>query len=106
MGKIDKVDKKKHQECQLKYAGTNANTFFVENMHSRFHAINIGHLSKRASEPAFIPCTPKGVIELIKSTGVAMSGKKAVVVGRSDIVVSFSYCMTFLSVATPSETFS
>lgn len=51
-----------------------------------FHAINIGHLSKRASEPAFIPCTPKGVIELIKSTGVAMSGKKAVVVGRSDIV--------------------
>lgn len=55
---------------------------------SSFHAINIGHLSKRASEPAFIPCTPKGVIELIKSTGVAMSGKKAVVVGRSDIVVS------------------
>ncbi|KAG0296591.1 tetrahydrofolate synthase [Dissophora globulifera] len=51
-----------------------------------FHAINIGHLSKRASEPAFIPCTPKGVIELIKSTGVSMSGKKAVVVGRSDIV--------------------
>jgi len=53
-----------------------------------FHAINIGHLSKRASEPSFIPCTPKGVIELIKSTGVAMAGKKAVVVGRSDIVVS------------------
>ncbi|KAG0372932.1 tetrahydrofolate synthase, partial [Mortierella sp. AD032] len=51
-----------------------------------FHAINIGHLSKRASEPAFVPCTPKGVIELIKSTGVTMSGKKAVVVGRSDIV--------------------
>ncbi|KAF9973941.1 tetrahydrofolate synthase [Actinomortierella ambigua] len=51
-----------------------------------FHAINIGHLSKRASEPAFIPCTPKGIIELIKSTGVSMSGKKAVVVGRSDIV--------------------
>ncbi|KAG0010131.1 tetrahydrofolate synthase [Entomortierella chlamydospora] len=51
-----------------------------------FHAINIGHLSKRASEPAFVPCTPKGVIELIKAAGISMSGKKAVVVGRSDIV--------------------
>ncbi|KAF8949794.1 tetrahydrofolate synthase, partial [Entomortierella lignicola] len=51
-----------------------------------FHAINIGNLSKRSSEPAFVPCTPKGIIELIKNTGIAMSGKRAVVVGRSNIV--------------------
>lgn len=34
----------------------------------------------------FTPCTPKGVIELIKSTGVKIAGKKAVVLGRSNIV--------------------
>ncbi|KAF7725149.1 tetrahydrofolate synthase [Apophysomyces ossiformis] len=49
-----------------------------------FHAVNIGNMSKKAAEPLFLPCTPKGVIELIKST----VGATAVVVGRSDIVGS------------------
>ena len=35
---------------------------------------------------AFLPCTPSGVMELIDSTGVDISGKSAVVVGRSNIV--------------------
>jgi len=51
-----------------------------------FHPLNIGSLAMRGREPKFIPCTPKGCIELLKRAGVAMSGKKAAVVGRSNIV--------------------
>ncbi|KAH9857098.1 FTHFS-domain-containing protein [Lenzites betulinus] len=53
-----------------------------------FHAYNIGHLSSRASDPLFTPCTPAGVIRLLDSTGVQISGSRAVVLGRSDIVGS------------------
>ncbi|KAI0928913.1 hypothetical protein AcW1_006014 [Taiwanofungus camphoratus] len=53
-----------------------------------FHAYNIGHLSSRASDPLFTPCTPTGVIRLLDSTGVPISGSRAVVLGRSDIVGS------------------
>ncbi|GAA5845755.1 hypothetical protein JCM9279_006098 [Rhodotorula babjevae] len=53
-----------------------------------FHAYNIGLLSSRASEPLFAPCTPAGVMLLLESTGVDLSGKHAVVLGRSDIVGS------------------
>ncbi|KAG0182145.1 tetrahydrofolate synthase [Apophysomyces sp. BC1034] len=51
-----------------------------------FHAINIGNMAKKSGEPLFLPCTPKGIIELLKSTGIDISGKQAVVLGRSDIV--------------------
>ena len=54
----------------------------------RFHAYNIGHLSSRAADPLFAPCTPAGVIRLLESTGVSLSGLHAVVLGRSDIVGS------------------
>ncbi len=37
-------------------------------------------------EKSFIPCTPKGIIELIKSANIDIKGKRAVVVGRSNIV--------------------
>lgn len=53
-----------------------------------FHAYNIGHLSSRASEPLFAPCTPTGVIRLLESTGVPLAGARAVILGRSDIVGS------------------
>lgn len=46
--------------------------------------INAGKFYK--GEKCFIPCTSQGIIELIKSTGVEISGKKAVVLGRSTIV--------------------
>ncbi len=39
-----------------------------------------------SGEKCFIPCTPRGIMELIKSTGVNIKGKNAVVVGRSNIV--------------------
>lgn len=54
----------------------------------RFHAYNIGHLSSRACEPLFTPCTPAGVIKLLDHAGVPIAGSHAVVLGRSDIVGS------------------
>ncbi|CEP07759.1 hypothetical protein [Parasitella parasitica] len=51
-----------------------------------FHAINIGNMAKKGGQPLFLPCTPKGIIHLLKSTGITIAGKQAAVVGRSDIV--------------------
>jgi methylenetetrahydrofolate dehydrogenase (NADP+)/methenyltetrahydrofolate cyclohydrolase len=49
-----------------------------------FHPVNIGYLV--SGRPGLVPCTPAGVIEIIKRSGVEMKGARAVVVGRSDIV--------------------
>lgn len=40
----------------------------------------------RGRDPKFVPCTPKGCLELLKRMGVQISGKRAAVVGRSNIV--------------------
>ncbi|KAL8928591.1 MAG: hypothetical protein Q9208_001825 [Pyrenodesmia sp. 3 TL-2023] len=53
-----------------------------------FGARNIGELSKRGGRPLFTPCTPRGVMVMLKESGVELRGKKAVVLGRSDIVGS------------------
>ena len=50
-----------------------------------FHAINAGKLFL-GEKDGTVACTPRGIIELIKSTGVPINGKHAVVVGRSNIV--------------------
>ena len=49
-----------------------------------FHPVNAGRL--QSGRPALAPCTPAGVIEILKRSGIALSGQNAVVVGRSDIV--------------------
>ncbi len=49
-----------------------------------FHPYNLGRLVE--GNPVFEACTPKGVIKMIESTGVGIEGKRAVVVGRSNIV--------------------
>ncbi|CAN5868765.1 bifunctional methylenetetrahydrofolate dehydrogenase/methenyltetrahydrofolate cyclohydrolase FolD [soil metagenome] len=49
-----------------------------------FHAINVGKLSQGI--PALVPCTPAGVIEILKFYEIPISGKHAVVIGRSNIV--------------------
>jgi len=49
-----------------------------------FHPLNVGALWQ--GEPCTVPCTPKGVIRMLKAAGVEISGKRAVVVGRSNIV--------------------
>ncbi|KAI5244714.1 FTHFS-domain-containing protein [Aureobasidium subglaciale] len=53
-----------------------------------FGVANIGELAKRGGKPLFTPCTPKGVMVLLKESGVDIKGKNAVVIGRSDIVGS------------------
>jgi methylenetetrahydrofolate dehydrogenase (NADP+) / methenyltetrahydrofolate cyclohydrolase len=49
-----------------------------------FHPVNAGRL--QAGRPALAPCTPAGVIEILKRGNLPISGQHAVVVGRSDIV--------------------
>lgn len=49
-----------------------------------FHAENVGRIM--IGDFAFLPCTPAGIIELIRSTGVPIDGKNCVVIGRSNIV--------------------
>ena len=49
-----------------------------------FHPINVAALWQK--RPGVRPCTPKGIIKLMKSTGIDIAGKHAVVIGRGDIV--------------------
>ncbi|KAJ4962863.1 hypothetical protein NE237_022802 [Protea cynaroides] len=51
-----------------------------------FHPLNISKLAMKGREPLFQPCTPKGCLELLSRSGISVKGKKAVVVGRSNIV--------------------
>lgn len=53
-----------------------------------FGAANIGELSKRGGHALFTPCTPKGVMVILKECNIDLKGKNAVVLGRSDIVGS------------------
>ncbi len=49
-----------------------------------FHPINVGYLVQNRAR--LVACTPTGVIELLERSGIAIAGKRAVVIGRSDIV--------------------
>ena len=49
-----------------------------------FHPMNVGHLV--AGRPSLVSCTPAGVMEILKRSGIAVEGANAVVLGRSDIV--------------------
>ena len=49
-----------------------------------FHPCNVGLLA--TGRPGLRPCTPAGVIQMLKRYAIAMAGRNAVVVGRSDIV--------------------
>ena len=49
-----------------------------------FHPVNAGRL--QAGRPALAPCTPAGIIEILKRSCISMAGQHAVVVGRSDLV--------------------
>jgi len=51
-----------------------------------FHPLNIGHLVMHGRDPLFVPCTPKGCIELLHRYNVSIKGKRVVVIGRSNIV--------------------
>ncbi len=49
-----------------------------------FHPVNVGNLS--IGRPGYVSCTPAGVIQLLKRSGVEIEGKECVVLGRSNIV--------------------
>ena len=49
-----------------------------------FHPVNVGKLC--TGKPAFVPCTPAGILEILKRERVPMVGERAVVIGRSNIV--------------------
>ena len=49
-----------------------------------FHPVNVGKIM--IGDYSFLPCTPAGVMELIRSTGTEIAGKECVVIGRSNIV--------------------
>ncbi len=49
-----------------------------------FHPMNVGYLSTQRS--GLVPCTPAGIIEILKRSNIPIAGAEAVVVGRSDIV--------------------
>jgi methylenetetrahydrofolate dehydrogenase (NADP+) / methenyltetrahydrofolate cyclohydrolase len=49
-----------------------------------FHPLNVGHLV--AGRPTLVPCTPAGLMELLRRSNIPLDGANAVVVGRSDIV--------------------
>ncbi len=49
-----------------------------------FHPVNVGFLSTQ--RPGLVPCTPAGIIEILKRSNIPIAGQDAVVVGRSDIV--------------------
>jgi methylenetetrahydrofolate dehydrogenase (NADP+) / methenyltetrahydrofolate cyclohydrolase len=49
-----------------------------------FHPMNVGFLSTQ--RPGLVPCTPAGIIEILKRSHIPIAGQEAVVVGRSDIV--------------------
>ncbi len=49
-----------------------------------FHPMNVGYLSTQ--RPGLVPCTPAGVMEILRRSSIPIAGQEAVVVGRSDIV--------------------
>lgn len=49
-----------------------------------FHPLNVAALWQK--QPCVLPCTPKGIIKMLKEAGVEIAGKRAVVIGRSNIV--------------------
>ena len=49
-----------------------------------FHPVSVGNLVR--NRPGLVPCTPAGIIEILRRSGITMKGARAVVIGRSDIV--------------------
>src|SRR5881392_3962268 len=49
-----------------------------------FHPVNVGFLSTQ--RPGLVPCTPAGIVQILKRSNIPIAGQEAVIVGRSDIV--------------------
>ncbi|MCL7031041.1 hypothetical protein MKW94_022030 [Papaver nudicaule] len=62
------------------------NEISIEKDVDGLHPMNIGKLAMKGRDPLFQPCGPKACLELLSRSGISVKGKKAVVVGRSNIV--------------------
>ncbi len=87
--KLNKDDKIHGILCQLplpKHLDENAVILAInpEKDVDAFHPVNVGRIM--IGDYSFLPCTPAGVMRLIESTGVDVTGKECVVIGRSNIV--------------------
>ncbi len=60
------------------------NTISPEKDVDAFHPVNVGHIM--IGDGAFLPCTPTGVMEMLRHEGISAEGKRCVVIGRSNIV--------------------
>ena len=92
---LELIDKLNHQEdisailCQLplpKHINESRILYAIDPVKDAdcFHPVNVGKLM--IGNPDYQPCTPYGVMELIKETGIEIAGKECVIVGRSNIV--------------------
>jgi 5,10-methylene-tetrahydrofolate dehydrogenase/methenyl tetrahydrofolate cyclohydrolase len=62
------------------------NAIRIEKDVDGFHPLNIGRLAQKGRDPWYVPCTPNGVLYMLKHVGVQLEGANAVVLGRSNIV--------------------
>ncbi len=89
VNKLNKDEKIHGILCQLplpKHLDENAVILAIdpEKDVDAFHPVNVGRIM--IGDYSFLPCTPAGVMRLIESTGVDITGKECVVIGRSNIV--------------------
>lgn len=61
-------------------------TLRVEKDVDGFHPLNLGRLAQKGRQPLFVPCTPAGCMVLLQRAGAVLTGARAVVLGRSNIV--------------------
>ena len=61
-------------------------TISIEKDIDGFHPVNVGRLAMKRRDPLFVPCTPTGILVLLREAGAKLSGARAVVLGRSNIV--------------------
>ena len=89
---VDKLNKEDKVDCilvQLPLPKHLDDKIIINNIRpdkdvDAFHPVNVGKIM--IGDYSFLPCTPAGVMELIKSTGTEIAGKECVVIGRSNIV--------------------
>jgi len=62
------------------------NTIILQKDVDGSHPLNIGRLTQKGREPLFVPCTPLAVMQILDHIGISLEGRKAVVLGRSNVV--------------------
>ena len=87
--KLNKDDKVSGILCQLPVPEHISDEAIIEAIDPKkdvdaFHPVNVGKIM--TSDYDFVPCTPAGIMELIKESGIDITGKECVIVGRSNIV--------------------